>query len=73
MHPCKYCGSNCHCVETGDHLTINSTPTCCQGCGCQLDDYDEDEFSPCSKCDGHAACEDFGCAFELGLGKLINK
>ena len=37
------------------------------------DDYEEIEFIPCSKCDGHPACEDFGCAYELGLGKLVKK
>lgn len=39
-----------------------------------IDDYDdEDEFVPCSKCDGHPACEDHGCAFKLGLGKMVKK
>ena len=37
------------------------------------DDADEPEFNPCAKCDGHPACEDFGCAFELGLGKMVKK
>lgn len=38
------------------------------------EDYnDEIEFIPCEKCDGHPACEDFGCAYELGLGKLVKK
>lgn len=36
-------------------------------------DYDEDEFIPCDKCDGHPACEDFGCAYELGLGRMAKK
>lgn len=37
------------------------------------DDFDEDdsEFQRCSKCDGHDACEDFGCAFKSGLGHLV--
>lgn len=38
-----------------------------------INDIEEDEFIPCDKCDGHDACEDFGCAFELGLGHLVNK
>lgn len=38
-----------------------------------MNDDDEQEFIPCSKCDGHPACEDFGCAYELGLGKMVNK
>lgn len=33
----------------------------------------EIEFQPCAGCDGHDACEDFGCAFELGLGHMVNK
>ena len=32
----------------------------------------EYEFERCSKCDGHDACEDFGCAFKLGVGNLVN-
>lgn len=34
---------------------------------------DEPEFIPCSMCDGHPACEDFGCAFEAGCGHLVKK
>jgi hypothetical protein len=37
------------------------------------DQDDELEFVPCSKCDGHPACEDFGCAYELGLSKMVKK
>jgi len=41
------------------------------------DDFDnwekEPEFIPCSKCDGHPACEDFGCAIELGLGRMVKR
>ena len=36
-------------------------------------DENENEFVPCSKCDGHPACEDFGCAFELGLWKMVKR
>jgi len=38
------------------------------------DDYfldDEDDFVECDKCDGHDACRDFGCAFKLGLGHMV--
>ena len=34
---------------------------------------DQPEFMPCDKCDGHPACEDFGCAFELGLGRMVKR
>jgi hypothetical protein len=37
------------------------------------EDDDETEFTPCSMCDGHPACEDFGCAYELGVGHLVEK
>ena len=38
------------------------------------DDLEEEpEFTPCPKCDGHPACEDFGCAYDLGLGKMVKK
>ncbi len=43
-----------------------------------LPDYEdkgleEPEFIYCSKCDGHPACEDFGCAIELGLRRMVKK
>lgn len=38
-----------------------------------LEDDDSDEFIPCDKCDGHDACADFGCAFELGLGRMVKR
>lgn len=34
---------------------------------------EEIEFIRCSSCDGHDACEDFGCAFECGCGHLVKK
>lgn len=38
------------------------------------DDWEDDpEFNPCARCDGHPACEDFGCAIELGLGRMVKK
>lgn len=37
------------------------------------DDSSESDFIPCSRCDGHPACEDFGCAIELGLGRMMRK
>jgi hypothetical protein len=40
----------------------------------ELDEYlEEEEFVPCQGCDGHDACEDFGCAFELGLGHMVKQ
>lgn len=37
------------------------------------DPEDEDDFEPCSECDGHDACADFGCAIKSGLGHLLQK
>lgn len=37
------------------------------------DGLEEEEFIPCDECDGHPACEDFGCAIVLGLGHLVKK
>lgn len=48
----------------------------CLGCyNMLMADYDdqEDNFQPCSECDGHDACADFGCAIKAGLGRLVNK
>ena len=30
-------------------------------------DEDDDHFEPCSNCDGHDACQDFGCAINAGI------
>ena len=32
---------------------------------------DEDDFQRCGSCDGHDACEDFGCAIKAGLGHML--
>lgn len=37
------------------------------------DSDDEDDFEPCSNCDGHDACADFGCAIKAGLGHMLQK
>ena len=39
----------------------------------QDEDFDEEVgFTRCSNCDGHDACEDFGCAIKAGLSHLVN-
>ena len=43
----------------------------CSRCG-DLSGYEcicdeDDEFNACSQCDGHPACEDFGCAIIHGI------
>lgn len=75
-HQCIFCDGDCFCGGDIDDVHIMKNDSCV-GCGCQLqeldDDSDEPEFQPCERCDGHAACEDFGCAIELGLGKMVKK
>lgn len=56
---CKNCGG----PVIGDNFI-------CDQC---RDDNEEIEFTPCSECDGHPACEDFGCAIEAGLRRLLKK
>jgi len=60
-------------TTTADYasLLINSTAAGKRLIQAQM--FEESEFVPCDKCDGHDACEDFGCAIELGLGKMLNK
>jgi len=31
------------------------------------EDDEEDNWQPCSDCDGHDACHDFGCAIKAGI------
>lgn len=77
-HPCCMCGSECYCHGDIDDVIVSKTPKNCEGCGCEEfwdgdDDFDEEDFIACDKCDGHDACADFGCAFELGVGHLVKK
>lgn len=75
-HICPVCKCHCECgggskedIQRGEW----SLCYCCQGFeGGGSDDSDElPEFEPCSRCDGHPACEESGCAYELGLGHLV--
>ncbi len=84
-HPCFECGGECYCSGDIDDIIVAKTPRSCEGCGCwellnqekedwgDDDDDEEDDFIPCSRCDGHPACEDFGCAFEHGLGHIVQQ
>lgn len=74
---CPHCGQ-----QTGidPALMEDHKPNYCPCCNEQIfmysiedEDYNEKEFMPCDKCDGHDACEDFGCAYELGLGRMVKK
>lgn len=38
-----------------------------------LQEPDEPVFNRCSDCDGHDACEDFGCAIKQGLGHMVQQ
>jgi hypothetical protein len=77
-HPCCECGGECYCNGDIDDCIVSKTPRSCKSCGCKdsnsfFDDMEEDYFTPCDKCDGHDACEDFGCAIEAGLSKMVKK
>jgi hypothetical protein len=77
-HPCIHCGSECYCHGDIDDVIVSKTPKNCEGCGCddleEWDDIDdEEEFKECTECDGHPACEDFGCAIKAGIRKLVKK
>ena len=34
---------------------------------------EEDDFEPCSECDGCDACADFGCAIKAGLSNYLRR
>lgn len=63
-HPCISCGKLCNC---------GAPQNCCECYECQTGEPEEVEFIRCDKCDGHDACEDFGCAYEHGLGRMVKK
>lgn len=67
-HGCINCGAECYCNGDIDDTVTTLTPNNCTGCGCEDDDdydIDDNDFTSCSNCDGHPACEDFGCYDEL--------
>lgn len=59
-------GVNYDCALNDDYQ-----PGWCHRCGAPEDACMccQDDFIPCSNCDGHDACWDFGCAFEQGIIK----
>ncbi len=68
-HECIFCGDVCYCSGDIDD-TQGMSDENCKGCGCETGrEYngDEDDFEPCSECDGRDACADFGCAVEHGI------
>lgn len=70
--PCEKCNRNfpCETVAECKHIEPARKP---EPYEMMDDDFEEVEFQRCSSCDGHDACEDFGCAFKLGLGHLVNE
>lgn len=78
MESCKICG----CTDEDCRQCIQKTgmpchwvgPNLCSACvsgtvagnSDSLEDS-ETEFAACSRCDGHDACEDFGCAILQGI------
>lgn len=81
IHECVDCGWIGKHKDKSTRKDDIFTTDICLSCGCesfQLPDCSDDdeldfEFNPCSECDGHPACEEFGCAFKLVLGHLVNK
>lgn len=66
---CRECGCKLHgknAIDVGYCLS-------CYNMMMADPDDDEDDFEPCSECDGHDACADFGCAIKAGLGHLLQK
>lgn len=66
---CLGCGNYSAGIESFD---FSDMPGYCSDCRDEIksmdDDYDdEDYFDPCSDCDGHDACADFGCAIKAGI------
>ena len=61
---CDYCGRKIRSETKGSY--------CSKECF-HKDTSEEtgDEFEPCSDCDGHDACSDYGCAIKLGLGEMV--
>ncbi|RYF85793.1 MAG: hypothetical protein EOO03_12760 [Chitinophagaceae bacterium] len=55
-------------TEDIDYLDENNQPVNSEEP--QFDEH-EVEFNACPNCDGHPACEDFGCAIEHGLGHMV--
>jgi len=50
---------NCGMPTIGDNII-------CDDCRNDFaDDFEFTQFIPCSECDGHPACEDFGCYYEM--------
>lgn len=81
-HTCPDCNCLCHCKGDIDDIDLGHEPK--GGCihymsgdcdGNIDDDFDDDyeDFKACAKCDGHDACADFGCAIEMGLGRMVKK
>lgn len=61
-----------HCNKCNDGINDDTRLRCdyCDGLGnCPDEDAipldDEEPWHPCSHCDGHDACVDFGCAMQL--------
>lgn len=75
-HECPDCGVTCHCGGDIDDINFGEGEAC-EHCFDRLygekdEEYEEeDDFTPCNRCDGHDACRDFGCAIDLGIGKMV--
>lgn len=67
---CRECGTK---LIGKNAMDVGYCLTCYAMMMCDPDDDEDDDFDPCSECDGHDACADFGCAIKAGLGHLLQK
>lgn len=78
IHPKNFCGACGHELTMQERLENE-----CWNCVARQiedmnsdddfeeDEYEEEDWQPCSDCDGNDACFDFGCALKLGLDMLL--
>lgn len=68
VKPCDICGDD---VLVQERVDKPLDGTICGKCHTSMLDDEEDDFDPCSDCDGHDACADFGCAIKAGI--ILNR
>ena len=66
---CRECGTKLHGKNAID------VGYCIPCYNMMMSDPDDvvDDLQRCADCDGHDACEDFGCAIKAGLRHLLQK
>lgn len=86
-HPCFNCGNECYCHGDVDDVITCNTPAECDGCGCCMNDDEEDDYevedeledgipaAPCNICKDFEACQRwvFMSGVELAAHLMIEK